>query len=235
MSRVVATTSKTPFARSEGLGSRFDPNVRDVSIRVRRNTLVGNCLNLTLFSKPHLPKAGEADPPIRLEFSGKVASWDATARNTGFFYFHQVYKEPLSADQAEALLPRLVHLDEKQNVYRTGTPMLQLVADWQSLGGRRGQDLADWDRFWGQTNTGSVDGEIRFHGGDLITRARSAPEKLTAEDFRLWADSAGYRAGKDKKDLGADVDLVGPGAAYEWWKKTPEYQQWLKETGQVKK
>jgi hypothetical protein len=28
------------------------------------------------------------------------------------------------------------------------------------------------------------------------------------------------------------VDLVGPGAAYERWKKTPEYQQWLKDTGQ---
>src|SRR6185369_7933420 len=45
---------------------------------------------------------------------------------------------------------------------------------------------------------------------------------------------AGYRAGKDGKDLGADVDLVGPGAAYERWKKTPAYQQWLKDTGQLR-
>jgi hypothetical protein len=29
------------------------------------------------------------------------------------------------------------------------------------------------------------------------------------------------------------VDLVGPGPAYERWKKTPEYQQWLKDTKQV--
>src|SRR5262249_48046979 len=43
-----------------------------------------------------------------------------------------------------------------------------------------------------------------------------------------------YRAGKDGKDLGADVDLVGPGAAYERWKKRPEYQQWLKDTGQLR-
>jgi hypothetical protein len=47
----------------------------------------------------------------------------------------------------------------------------------------------------------------------------------------LRPDSAGYRAGKD---LGADVDLVGPGPAYERWKKTPDYQQWLKDTKQVK-
>jgi hypothetical protein len=52
------------------------------------------------------------------------------------------------------------------------------------------------------------------------------------EEFRLRPDSAGYRAGKDGKDLGADVDLVGPGRGYERWKKTPEYQQWLKDTGQ---
>jgi hypothetical protein len=28
------------------------------------------------------------------------------------------------------------------------------------------------------------------------------------------------------KDLGADVDLVGPGAAYERWRQTPAYQEW---------
>jgi hypothetical protein len=62
----------------------------------------------------------------------------------------------------------------------------------------------------------------------------NAPEKLTSDDFRLHPDSGGYHAGSDGKDLGADVDLVGPGPAYERWKKTPEYQQWLKDTGQFK-
>ena len=76
---------------------------------------------------------------------------------------------------------------------------------------------------------------MRYHGGDLISRADLTPERLTPDDFRLRPDSPGYKAGKDGKDLGADVDLVGPGAAYERWKKTPEYQQWLKETGQDKK
>ena len=46
--------------------------------------------------------------------------------------------------------------------------------------------------------------------------------------------TAGYRAGPDGKDLGPDIDLVGPGEAYERWKKTPEYQKWLEETGQKK-
>ena len=61
----------------------------------------------------------------------------------------------------------------------------------------------------------------------------SSPRRWT--DFRLRPDSAGYRAGKDGKDLGADVDLVGPGLAYERWKKSPDYQQWLKETRPIQK
>jgi hypothetical protein len=211
-----------------------DPDVRDASIRIRNNTLVGNCLNMTLFSKPNLPAASDDTPPIRLECSQNVASWDASTRNQCFLFYHQAFEEPLTATQAESLLPHLVALSEKQNVYQSHAPLFDVVANWNSLMGTRGRDLADWNRLWGQKDTGSLYGEVRFQGGDLITRARSAPELITAEDFRLRPDSAGYRAGKDGKDLGAEVDLVGPGAAYERWKKAPEYQEWLKETGQKK-
>ncbi len=80
----------------------------------------------------------------------------------------------------------------------------------------------------------------RHRGAHQVSGRRPArqvkhePEKLTPDDFRLHADSPGHRAGPDGKDLGADVDLVGPGAAYERWKKTPEYEQWLKAAGQRK-
>jgi hypothetical protein len=80
-----------------------------------------------------------------------------------------------------------------------------------------------------------IAGDIRYQGGNLLAKREVAPDRLCPEDCRLRPDSAGYRAGKDGKDLGADVDFVGPGPAYERWKKTPEYQQWLKDTGQVKK
>jgi hypothetical protein len=216
-----------------GIGfSNGASELTDVAIRVRGNTLVGSCLTLVIFGKPTLPEVRAATPPVRLEFSGNVAYWDATARNKGLLWFSQLYlEEPASAAESEAFLSRLVGLNEKQNIYRTGTRMLTLAAD---LDGKRGQDRADWDRFWNLKNTGSLEGDIRFQGGDLVSRARSAPELITAEDFRLRRDSAGYRAGPDGKDLGADVDLLGPGPAYERWKKTPEYQQWLKDTKQVK-
>ena len=78
------------------------------------------------------------------------------------------------------------------------------------------------------------EGSVRYQGGNLLARLSTAPGQITPEDFHLRPDSAGYRAAKDGKDLGADMDLVGPGPAYERWKNTPEYQQWLKESGQKK-
>ena len=95
-------------------------------------------------------------------------------------------------------------------------------------------DLEGWKQFWSSPESGSVEGRVRYQGGDLLARLADEPEKLTAGDFRLRPDSAGYRAGPDGKDLGADVDLVGPGLAYERWKKTPDYEQWLVETAQKK-
>jgi hypothetical protein len=94
--------------------------------------------------------------------------------------------------------------------------------------------LDDWKRFWRVDQFDAQIGQAKFQGGDVVARAASSPELLTPKDFRLREDSAGYRAGPDGEDLGADVDLVGPGAAYERWKNTPEYQEWLKETEQMK-
>jgi hypothetical protein len=78
-----------------------------------------------------------------------------------------------------------------------------------------------------------VRGPIAFQGGDLRNKAKDLPAAVVPEDFRLTADSTGKGKGEDGKDLGADLDLVGPGAAYERWRQTKEYQQWLKDTGPV--
>jgi hypothetical protein len=145
------------------------------------------------------------------------------------------FKPVLTATEAEAWLPGRLEWREERNLYGPGRSFL-VMADLKNADRELGpcKALADWNRFWGLKDTGSLQEVIRFHGGDLCAKARTDADKLTPQDFRLRADSAGYRAGKDGKDLGADVDLVGPGPAYERWKKTPEYQQWLKDTKQVK-
>lgn len=141
----------------------------------------------------------------------------------------------LDTAEAEAWLLRRVEWREERNLYHTGNPLLGMVNTVHpGAETTRGHTLAEWDRYWGLHETGSTQAVIRFHGGDLRERARIDPEQLTPEDFRLRPDSAGYRAGPDGKDLGADVDLVGPGPAYERWKKTPEYRKWLEETRTLK-
>src|SRR6185436_11012863 len=94
-------------------------------------------------------------------------------------------------------------------------------------GGPLVSDAGTWQQLFGLENAPALSRDVRFEGGSLPQRVNMNPQSVTAADFRLRADSAGYRAGKDGKDLGADVDLVGPGPAYERWKKTPEYQEWL--------
>jgi serine/threonine protein kinase len=204
----------------------------DIAITLRDNTIVG--YGLSAFRRPDLRADPDSPPLIRWDFSGNVMLCSPVFDRFATLYFEERKDNPLAPGEAEAFIRRLIDLREQGNVFPRGVRMLQMMVDKARREDARGQDLADWDRFWGHEKTGSVEGDIRFQGGNLVTRAHIAPEGITAEDFRLRSDSAGYRASKNGKDIGADVDLVGPGVAYERWKKTPDYQQWLKETRQVK-
>ena len=82
------------------------------------------------------------------------------------------------------------------------------------------------------SDTGSLLGRIQLQRGEAGVFADDG--RLKPADFRLQPGSTGKGAGKDGQDLGADVDLVGPGPAYERWQKSADYQEWLKSTGQVK-
>ena len=137
---------------------------------------------------------------------------------------------------------KVVNWREDRNLYSEGSRFLALrCATGRTSGGgfvftsvqptRQYRTLSEWNELWGQTNTGAIQGRAQFRGGDAVL---AAPFKLQPDDFRLLPESAGYRAGPDGKDLGPDIDFVGPGPAYERWKQTADYQQWLKDTGQIK-
>jgi WD40 repeat protein len=111
-------------------------------------------------------------------------------------------------------LATAVRWEGKCNLYPAGRPPVE-------IDGRPATGSADLD--------GWKAGTPRFQGGD----AQGWQEAMREADFwRLAADSPGKGAGKGGRDLGADVRLVGPGPAYERWKKAPEYRQWLRDTGQ---
>jgi hypothetical protein len=138
-------------------------------------------------------------------------------------------------NDAKGCLARMVGWRGERNLYPVSGTFLGVIHPWPAPLANAITDLVGWREFWESSEADSVEGRVRYQGGGLGARLADAPEKITPADFRLHADSAGYRAGKVGKGLGANVELVGPGTAYERWKKTPDYQQWLKDSGQTKK
>jgi hypothetical protein len=210
----------------------------DVAVQFTRNTFhtMVSPLRLGLPDRSPLDFVG-ADGQVKLlRFEAMGNIFDA--REPLFEFGPRDPGDVLPPDATERCLANQFAWQGERNLYTVGGPFLTL-----GFFGKKGtrepampiKNLVEWKQFWRSPETGSIEGNVRYQGGDLLTKLAAAPEKLTPADFRLRADSAGYRAGKDGKDLGADVDLVGPGQAYERWKKTQEYQQWLKETGQVQK
>jgi hypothetical protein len=139
-----------------------------------------------------------------------------------------VLGEQRDASDVLRFLRRFLQWHGTQNVYPVSAGFLEYSVQWKK-GPTLIKDLNDWHQFWGLTEPQSIQGIARFQGGDVVAKAATTPEKLTTGDFRLRPDSAGYHAGPEGNDLGAEIELVGPGKAYERWKKTPAYRQWLSE------
>ncbi|HZL88827.1 MAG TPA: serine/threonine-protein kinase [Pirellulaceae bacterium] len=137
-----------------------------------------------------------------------------------------------SGAELEDLLRRVVVWHEERNLTAEGVAMLTMFygVSKRVQPTSRYQTLAEWNQLWGLEHNTSLRGLIRFEGGDLRTKVEMMREPLVLGDFRMTSISTGYRAGAQGRDIGPDIDLVGPGAAYERWKMTPDYQQWVKET-----
>ena len=215
-----------------GIGLNYDPALQDIAIQVERSTIVTG-LEAFRLSLPN-PLSGSDSPqglqPIRLEVSGCLID---TVNTLGFAQSRDK-TAVLKPAEAEATLLRLFRWRGERNLFAPGSTSVRWTIDGKGEPPYGPTSLADWKRFWGVEETGSLEGRVRFQGGDLRARTAADLDLLRPDDFRLNPDSPGFKAGKDGKDLGADVDLVGPGPAYERWKKTPEYQQWLNDTKQAK-
>jgi hypothetical protein len=212
-----------------------DHTLRDTRYHLDHNTLIGEvaAMQIVMDTSPEVVTGDSkpATPPLLVQAAANI--FDGQDAAVSFQSFPPPAAFLAQPTETEEFLRRLVEWREARNLY---ADQPHLLRPW--LKGKRLQPtwdtLADWKRLWKLGELDSTRGRIRYHGGDVLSKFVVARDHVTAADFRLRPDSAGYRAGKDGKDLGADIDLVGPGPAYEGWKKTPEYQQWLKETGQAK-
>ncbi len=211
-------------------------NVRDVSILMKRNTWVGSRAVWMWPQLPTQPPAGDArlGENIRLEAEDNV--FDVRTTVLMAKYTISAGLTPLSRDLEDSLRCVLAWHDQR-NLYAAQVPMLLLIDHERKVelpATQVIQSPLEWAQFWGRAETNCLQGQPRFQGGNLLARVSVTPEGLRADDYRLLAGSPGQAAGENGRDLGADVDLVGPGAAYERWKQTQEYQEWLKETAQIK-
>jgi hypothetical protein len=207
-------------------------DARDVRMRVRRNTFVSTGVGLgyqanrppkELIKQRPDPKA----PELRLEVTDNVIAtgwspWIALSDET------KGDRNILSWREYLSLVPRLIALKDERNVYSNAPPAFLQIAAF------RGdvpfhvavKDLDDWRKLWGVAKSTSVEGRVRFAGGDL--RKKGQEGQFVPADFRLAVGSPGQGVLPGGKDLGADVDKVGPGKPYDEWKKAPEYQEWQK-------
>jgi hypothetical protein len=213
------------------LGTQAD-NSPGTNLRLSRTTLVG--LEVMSVGGPEgvladrlRDPAGKPVVPLRIEAEETVFQVvGVLSLNSA----SEKYPKGLPVEEQRRALTKIVQWRERDNAYGLAEdPFLTLRVPATGLL----KGLAEWNTFWGLKDTGSLQRSVLLRG-DLKALMREAPEDITPDDFRLLEGSAGYRARKDGKDLGADVDLVGPGAAYERWKNSPDYQQWLKDSGLVK-
>jgi hypothetical protein len=209
-----------------GLGIDLGPRgAEPCSVEFTRNTITGAwAINLARWSE--ITPQGR---PLSLRMLDNV--FDCSTFMT---LSDRPEAPPLAPAAALAFVKELVAYEEDRNVHTAGGRLLWYSGkDWTAASpDRTVNDHEAWRTFWGQEATSARTGRVRLQGAAAVAHMSLNASDVTSADFRLRSDSAGYRAGPDGKDLGADVDLVGPGPPYERWKKTPEYQQWLEETGQ---
>jgi hypothetical protein len=225
--------------------------LHDVAIDLKHNTFAANDVLLFCLVAPGIAThAGGTANAISLNASENVFySLGALLQFNQTPEFLANHKE-LQPNEAKDLLRRLVRWHDERNAY---APSLSTAYRGPENGPNGGapeshyavftkanlnqpvgefKTLEDWLRFWGIARGSSLQKAARSSAADLFGRVRtSSAEKVSPADFRLQPGSLGYQAGKDGRDLGADVDLVGPGPAYERWKKKSDYQEWLKEAG----
>ena len=209
---------------SHGLTVGYQGSIaRGAKLALRNNTVIAySTAAFHVFVQPS-PAAGPNAPrPYKLETAGNVFA-------TGY-RVNQLFAKQVTAEEMERIARDLVLLTEAKNLYafEKDTPFLMLTRDHQPFpGGRPILTLDDWSHFWGSKRPDALLAPARFQGYDF----RAKIDFLTAADFRLKADSPGKGQGVGGRDLGAAVDLVGPGLALEGWRKTADYQDWLKRTG----
>jgi WD40 repeat protein len=193
-----------------------------VSLIIRNSMILSDGRACSLGSRKDLPRREESGPGLRIEAAHSIVH--------GRYRLLQVYQYEAAKNSKELLdFVGAWRWKTDLNLFGPARPFIFHGTEPYPLD-KSAQYPDDWKSFWKSDTAPGIAGEPKFVCGDLWSLKAEARANLTARDFRLAKGSPGQGAGPGGKDLGADVDLVGPGEAYERWKKTPEYAEWRKKT-----
>jgi hypothetical protein len=191
--------------------------------KLSHNTIVAG-LPAGLMYHVKQPHASPKKPPSAIEASDNIFY------SQHFFNFGWIpaSAEVIDTRAAQANLRQWLTWNEHRNLYKVEANFLVMHQDpAPSQFPTDVVSLQEWHALWQATDTGAQEGIPKFQLERLTFRDISRPEELRAEDFRLMPGSPGHAAGDGEQDLGARTEFVGPGSAYDSWKKTPAYRAWL--------
>jgi len=204
------------------------PDLAEVSVRLSRNTIASRHAVTWLMSR--LPRQDGKTPEFRFYAAANVFDVSRGVLHVGQPGELLARIKSLTASEVEALVPKALAWAEEGNLYRPDLTFLRLSVDGQDIPSPQPlRDLPRWKAFWALPSLEALQGMPRYQRSETLDKLLAA-QRLGPADFRLHADSPGKGQGPGGKDVGADVDAVGPGPAYERWRKTPEYQEWLRDT-----
>src|SRR5262249_27476294 len=151
------------------------------------------------------PEPGQSvSSSIQLELSENVLDM-----RWGTIQFSAAFRKDKTFSRAEleAAFTRRISWREHRDVYSSDSLSLLYEGDFRFF------SVGDWEKFWGQKDTGSLIGPLRG-AKDILPYLPGGPldRLFDLTRFRLVDGSAGKGAGKGGRDLGADVDVVGPGS-----------------------
>jgi formylglycine-generating enzyme required for sulfatase activity len=198
-------------------------------VELRNNTLLSDTsVVLCLDRMPPLTADGQPRP-VCIQGSNNVMTARKSALSVWYTPAYLSKAKPPSAVDAAKELRRVVEWQDDQNLFPSGLHLATMHTDEARtpLTGMKG--TAEWLQFW-QEKGKVFEGTAKFQSRKVLSGVAEELTTVTPADFRLVRGSPGQGVLPGGKDLGADVEKVGPGKPYEEWKKTPEYEKWRKET-----
>jgi serine/threonine protein kinase len=136
-----------------------------------------------------------------------------------YFSSSQATTEFLQREQ-RTLVPQLFQLESRNDRVAPSARLatLGILSSDNTVRSAEIGTMEEWSKLWKPQNPELTIAPIQFQ--KRLKWGNVVAESLGSNDFRLVAGLS------DGTNLGADVDLVGPGRAYERFKSTPAYQRW---------